>query len=101
MKLYSNISQLTVTEHNDNVARCLGVGGCISDCFLDNGVPNTGNRRIAAVPIQWKRQHTWQRNSRTRCSLSSPPRGYLSESTRRRELEGIQERLECAREDSS
>jgi hypothetical protein len=34
------------------------IGGCISDCFLDSGVPNTGNRRIAAVPIQRKRQHT-------------------------------------------
>jgi hypothetical protein len=34
------------------------IGGCISDCFLDNGVPNTGNRRIAVVPIQRERQQT-------------------------------------------
>jgi hypothetical protein len=30
----------------------------MSDCYLDNGVPNTCKRRIAAVPIQRKRQHT-------------------------------------------
>jgi hypothetical protein len=42
----------------DTLPESRNIGGCISDCFLENGVPNTGNRRIAAVPLQRKRQHT-------------------------------------------
>jgi hypothetical protein len=42
----------------DTLPESRNIGACISDCFIDNGVPNTGNRRIAAVPIQRKRQHT-------------------------------------------
>jgi hypothetical protein len=42
----------------DGLPESRNIGGCISDCFLDNGEPNIGNRRIAAVPIQRKRQHT-------------------------------------------
>jgi hypothetical protein len=45
-------------KYCDALPESRDIGGCISDCFLDNGVANTGNRRIAAVPIQRKRQHT-------------------------------------------
>jgi hypothetical protein len=54
-KLNSVIPQY---EYCDALPESRNIGGCISDCFLDNGVPNTGNRRIAAVPIQRERQQT-------------------------------------------
>jgi hypothetical protein len=49
---------LRCSTYCDALPESRNIGGCISDCFLDKGVPNTGNRRIAAVPIQRKRQHT-------------------------------------------
>jgi hypothetical protein len=72
------------------------IGGCISDCFLDNGVPNTGNRRIAAVHIQRKRQHTSATElSDQVLSIQSAKRllkGESAEIERHREIESIRQR---------
>jgi hypothetical protein len=98
----------------DALPESRNIGGCISDCFLDNGVPNTGNRRIAAVPIQRRRQRTsatqlvgsfqLQRNCYTRCCLSRPPRPYLRQSAReesRQRSQTDRERLHRIERDST
>jgi hypothetical protein len=97
VKIAQHVRFVVKAIYCDALPESRNIGGCISDCILDNGVPNTGKRRIAAVPIQRKRQHT---------SATELSDQVLSIQSAKRLLKGghskdSRQRLESAREDSS
>jgi hypothetical protein len=95
--LNEKILRVLSLRYCDALPEIRNIGGCISDCFLDNVVPNTGNRKIAAVPIQRKRQHTsaTELSDKVLCIQSAKRllKGEHSKDSR--------DRLESTREESS